>query len=209
MDQFRQQEPDMDNLGGPSDHDADNIGEDIQNLAQAIALLCDKVETIDHMYDALNSHVDTLDKLINDDFIGGLTKMYDDNDTEMGIRSLQDKYGEQFGPYEAATKAFNPDFDMWSQMHQSLKGIKSQPGYTDEMGDAHIKSLLDGLTQRFGGVQAALSGIKSAAPAAVEVTKVEGAPVEGEAEESAEAPEVSEKQMRMMKIAQKLGSRVK
>ncbi len=196
-------EPDLDNVGGPSDHDSDNLQEDIQNLAQAMTLLADKIETMDKMYDALNSHVDTLDKLINDDFIGGLSKMYDDNDREVGIRSLQDKYGEQVGPYEGALKAFNPDMDVWSDLHNSLKELKGQPGYTDEAGDAHIKAILDGLGSRFGAAQASLSKVKPVAT----VTKVETAEP---ASIAAPAPEAKkEPSNRQLRIAEMLGKRAR
>ena len=190
----------------------DNIAEDIQNLAQAIGLLADKVGAMDQMYDAMNTQMDKLNKLVMDDFIGGLQKLYDDNDREVGIRGLQDKYSETVKPYEGAMKAINPDFDVWDSMHKSLGEIKKSPGYNDEMGDSHIQSLISEMANRFGGVRDALSSLPPK-EGSVEVTKVSGEPpdVDGDAEEdeAEEAPEISEKQKRMMEIARKLGSRVK
>jgi len=190
-----------------SDGGTAELKQGLQELAQALSLLMDRIDAMDKMYDALNAHVDTIEKVVNDDLIGGLTKLYDDNDREMGIRDLQDKYGSEISPYDERIKKLNPEFDTWGSLHKSLSELKGQDGYTDEMGDAHIKSLISGLGDRFPEV----AGAKPVA--AVEVKKIEENPAEekeeAEEEKPGEKPAVSEKQRRLMGIAEKLGSRVK
>jgi hypothetical protein len=170
--------------------------EDFQKLVQAIDLLCGKVEAMDKMYDAMNTHVDLIDKTLNEDLIGGLKGLYEDNEKEEGIKSLKEKYGEQLAPYDEALKAFNPDHDTFGSIYSSLKGLKAMPGYTDEMGDKHVQDILDGLGERFGKMSGALSKAKPIA-AKVEVTK------EAIPEEDGEEPAQSELEKMAARMSKK------
>lgn len=128
----------------------------LEALVSALEIVIDEVENLRHC-------VDDLEHKVNDEIIGGVTNLYNENLRLDGIAGLKAKYGEQIGPFEGVFQALadDPNADIYSKLYDKLQELKSGEGYTEESEGKYVSDLLERL--------------KAAAPkpAAVEVVQVE------------------------------------
>ena len=135
----------------------------VEELANALDILVNKVEE-------LEGTVMVLKKTVDDDLIGGIRNLYDENVRASGISDLKGKYGSLFSPYEKGLGEMGVS-DVYGELHDMLARLKAEtPDFSEEMGDSKIREIAKMIGDKF----AAITG----KPAEVEATKVEAAPVE-------------------------------
>jgi hypothetical protein len=132
----------------------------LEAIAAALGTVIDAVESLQKSYD-------DLEHLVNDEIIGGVQKLYQENVRMDGIAGIKAKYGEQLSPYEGVFQALvdDPNADIYSKLYDKLEELKSGADYNPDTEDSYVTSLLDKL--------------KASAPApavAVEISKTEAAP---------------------------------
>ena len=132
----------------------------IEELANALDIIVTKVEQLDGIVMAIK-------KTVDDDLIGGIKSLYDENVRASGISDLKSKYGSLFDPYEKGLGELGVQ-DIWGELHDMIAKAKESPDYTDEMGDSQIRNIAKMVGDKF----AAISG----KPVEVEATKVEASP---------------------------------
>jgi hypothetical protein len=132
----------------------------VEELANALDILVTKVEELEGV-------VGVLKKTVDDDLIGGIKGLYDENVRASGISDLKGKYGGLFEPYEKGLGELGVS-DVYGELHDMLSRLKESPDYTDEMGDGKVREIAKMVGDKFSAI--------SGKP--VEVEKVEAAPVE-------------------------------
>lgn len=152
----------------------------LQAIVAALETIIDEVETLKKCHEELEHKV-------NDEIIGGITKLYNENVRMDGISSVKSRYGEQFKPYEGVFQALvdDPNADIYANLYEKLEEMKSGEGYNEEAESGYVTSLLDKL--------------KASAPApaiAVEIS-----------EEPASKEEAYLQKLRELKSQGRLGSR--
>jgi hypothetical protein len=122
--------------------------------------MCD--EKFAAIADVLKQFADDLAELkrvVMDELIGGVTKLYNENQRFEKIGGLKTKYGDLFGENEGAFKNLY-DKDLW----EALQDYLDEGGFDEEGGDAEVKKLAEQL-------KAKIEALKGG-PAATEVTTV-------------------------------------
>jgi len=160
------------------DHpDAQQDAEMLDPVVKVFEYLADQVKK-------LEEKVASLESLVVDEIIGGVTKLYKTNMRTKGIEDLKGKYGDVFEPMKGDLEALEVG-DIYEKLMDVLEDLQGADGYTDEVGDAKIKEIAGLLKSKFDKIK----GIKEEgeAPAAVEVTTV--GVTEGEPEAETEAVE--------------------
>ena len=138
----------------------------VEELAKAMDILVTKVEELEGV-------IGVLKKTVDDDLIGGIRGLYDENVRASGISDLKGKYGSLFEPYEKGLGELGVS-DVYGDLHDMLSRLKESPDYTDEMGDGKVREIAKMVGDKFSAI--------SGKPAEVAVEKVE-APAEPAAEE--------------------------
>ena len=126
------------------------------------------LEQIIAKVDASEQRLQKLEGLVQDEIIGGITKLYDENMRFENIEGLRAKHGPMFEGMEEPFKDLY-DSDLWEKLQDLLDELKAGEGYTDEMGDSKIKEIAEQLKTKL----AKLKGENGQKPeaVAVEVTK--------------------------------------
>lgn len=141
-------------------------GDDIAECKEAIGSIAAVLQEV-------VSKVDALEKLVQDEIIGGITKLYDENMRFENIEGLKKKHGAAF---EGMDEPFHDlyDSDLWEKLQDLIDETKGEAGdgYTDEMGDGKIA----GIAEALKGKLAKLKGGNGQAPAAIEVEVTKAAP---------------------------------
>lgn len=171
------------------DEAADQAGDAAQDrqmltaIVTALEAIIDEVETLKACHERLEATV-------NDEIIGGITKLYNENMRMDGIAGVKAKYSEQFSPYEGVFQALadDPNADIYAKLYDMIEEMKSGEGYSEEAEASHISGILDKLKAA------------APAPAVVEVPKTE---------ETTPAPESPEDALvsKLRAMKQKAGSR--
>lgn len=148
--------------------------EDIQQLTihciQSNEELKEIVKNQQERIQWLDEHVDSLEKMVIDDIMGGIDELYKENMHSMAIDGLKTKYGELFDPHLELMKEFYPDKDLYEELLKEREGFED-----DEEGyDGKVRGIAEMLTAKFG---------KLRGPSVKEEAKLEGEPVEVEIKE--------------------------
>jgi hypothetical protein len=144
-------------------------GDDCAAKFEAVANVLDQIVA---SMDAMRMDIDAVKKTVFDDMIGGIKKLYGENQRSSGIEEIKAKYGPMFDPYMDSVKEMYPDMDLHGRLYDTLSEMRGGEGYTDEMGDARVKEIADAL-------RAKVEKIRGPAPAvAIEAAPVEAMPSE-------------------------------
>jgi Zn-dependent M32 family carboxypeptidase len=132
----------------PAEHP--DYGEDIaliRPLAEAVQELNRRLAETHEMVDKMYDHY-------FNQFIGGLTKLYDDNSREDGMESLRGKYGADFEPFGGYLKQLlGNDGDVFPHIYDHLKSHWDDEGFD---GDDFVDQILDELEDKIDSMRKAL-----------------------------------------------------
>lgn len=150
---------------------ADTAGDALQDRKMLQALVSAMEAIIDEV-EKLKACHEELERMVKDEIIGGVTKLYNENLRLDGISGIKGKYGEQFQPYEGVFQALvdDPNADLYANLYDKLESMKSDEGFSEETGHDYVMSILE-----------KLKGSAPAPAVSVEVEKVEEVPTEEEA----------------------------
>jgi hypothetical protein len=109
----------------------------IEELANALDILVTKVEQ-------LEGTLMVLKKTVDDDLIGGIRGLYDENVRASSITDLKGKYGSLFDPYAKGLEGVGIP-DIYGALHDVLSKLKEGSDYNDEMGDSKIKEIANSI----------------------------------------------------------------
>jgi hypothetical protein len=139
-------------MDGMSPEQIGNPQDPIDAVAAIVNLLVSKCESLEGKVSALEERLETTEKMLFDELIGNIKKLYDDNMRSEGIKGLREKYPD-FGIYEEPLNKFYPGSDLYGSLHDMLSKLRGNEGYTDEVGDGEMKRILDELRKQFDFVK--------------------------------------------------------
>jgi hypothetical protein len=158
-------------------------GGDTAQLVEALQFLGQEVDT-------LKTRLQGLEDYFHNEFIGGLMKMVDSQDDDLGAEDLRTNYGDLLGPYEGIHSRLHPmmggsaDEDLWHAVFREVKKI-SDP--------EERKAAVQKIAEAMAAAKNSLAGLVGPGAASVEKVSImpaEGAPghetAEGPAKEGAE-----------------------
>jgi hypothetical protein len=147
-----------------------------------IEQLCAVVESQQAKIAAMDEEIDMLIKLVQEEIIDKVRAGVEENEHANGIKSLQDKYGEKFGPHKDFYASISGGADIYEKLLEDIAEAKEgKESWSDEDEAGHIDGLLGRLSQMKEGVKGSLGESTKPEGLAVEVKKVEAAPVSGTA----------------------------
>jgi hypothetical protein len=112
----------------------------MEKLAEVVKFQSDEMK-------ALKEEVAALKTLVIDEIIGAVTETYKANERTAGLTSFKGRYGAQLDPLaEPFKKAF--DKDLHESMFDHIDGMRGDEGFTDEVGDSEIKTIVDQIKER-------------------------------------------------------------
>ena len=119
------------------------LGEQLGPIVTVIKQMLDKIESIE---EELNG----LEKVVNEEIIGGITKLYNEKERMSGISSLSEKYGSIMGPYKDFYSELTDGSDLYEKLYDELQEFKtSAPEADDAAVDAKVQELADLLKSKF------------------------------------------------------------
>ena len=130
---------------------------------------------------SLREELANLKALVTDEIVGGIREAYDGRVREERMGEFKGKYGSMLDPLaEPFKKTFGAD--LHDKAFDYMDSLRSEEGFTDEVGDSKLKEVIAQIKEKLG--------ISDAPVAAVEEVKVEP---EAKAEEAEEPEEDAQK----------------
>lgn len=121
----------------------------IKPLVSALQALASRVDIIDRKVDEMSDHY-------FNQFIGGLTKLYDDNERSQGIETLRGKYGADFEPHSKLLGALLPEgSDIYGSMFDHIKSHYDEDDFDP---DDFVDSILDEIEDKIQELRNGLEG---------------------------------------------------
>jgi len=121
-----------------------DVEEDIEMLEpikKVIQQMLDKIA-------AMDDEIDALSKLVNEEIIGGVTKLYNEKSRMEGISGLSSKYADKFGPYSDFYKELSGK-DIFDALYDEIdERKKATPDWDDEHELSTIEELTGELKNR-------------------------------------------------------------
>lgn len=143
---------------------------EVSDEAQDEATIAPLVQVLEYLL----QKVETLEKVVMEDIIGGITSIYDDNLHIQKKNDVIGKYGEKFKPYETALKELYPEDDLYENLLGELEEMRKGEGYTDEMGDAKVSEIEAALKNKFSKVKDSIEPKGTAIEVAISKEPIEG-----------------------------------
>ena len=136
--------------------------ENIKPIVTVMQQMLDKIAAMDDELDALN-------KLVNEEIIGGITNLYNSKQRLSGISDLQAKYGELMGQYKDFYSEMTDGSDIYEKLYDELEEYKAgSDGADDAAIESRVKELSDILKAKFDKIKGL--GNEDHGVVAVEVT---------------------------------------
>lgn len=127
------------NVAPTSEHaDMESDKEFLNPIIEAIELLMQAVETI-------SDKLDTLEKVVMDDIIGGVKELHDGNVRSMNISNVRDKYSSVFDPLESSWK---DEGDIYEKIFDKIEELKGLADYSEEMEGAEVNNIAEMLQKK-------------------------------------------------------------
>ncbi len=109
-------------------------------LIEVVQTLVGKLDSLEAKCEALQVQADHLTKVVDDEIIGGIQNLYQEQTRFDGISGLKKSYPD-FGPYgDQFSKLAGKD--IYEALYDVLEAMKKEEGFTAEAGDARVKSIL-------------------------------------------------------------------
>lgn len=103
---------------------------------------------------AMDDEIDGLEKLVNEEIIGGITNLYNTKERLSGISGLSSKYGELMGPYKDFYSEMTDGADLYEKLYDELEEFKASAESVDDAAiDAKVQELASILKSKFEKVQ--------------------------------------------------------
>jgi hypothetical protein len=115
--------------------------------------------------DAILNRIEDLEKKVNEEIMGGIRSLYDENCRHEDIEGLKGSYGEKYGPFAEDFGALSGGKDMWESLYDDIKDLAA------EEREPAIVKIFDEFKAKLDKIR----GIKADEKPSVEVTKVETA----------------------------------
>jgi len=143
---------------------------DAQADAEQLAPIIKVLEMVIDKFEALEERVECLDKLVTEEIIGGITKLYNEKSRAGGISSMMDKYKDKFDPYKDFYGEMTDGSDLYEKLFDEINEMKgSNPEWNDEVEGSKVGELADILKSKFEKVK----GMGAPVEASIEVAKIE------------------------------------
>lgn len=154
--------------------DRQQDAEMLDPIVRAFEYLADK-------FTSLEERLCSLEKIVHEEIIGGVTRLYNENLRAQTRGDLQSKYGELFDPMKDDLEALDLG-DIYDKLVEVLDELRGMDGYSDEMGDAKIREIHGALKSKFDKIK----GVKPEAAIEVAVETPAEEPAEEKKEETPE-----------------------
>lgn len=143
---------------------------------ELIRPIAEEVVKLVEFVKAQGERLEMLEKVVMDDIIGGVTKLYKTNERAKGIEDLRGKYGDMLpGEDLEVFKEFYGDRDPYGDLYDMVDEMRSGEGFNEEAADARIREVLEALRGKIGK-------FRPKPPEAIEVevttSSAEGGPAE-------------------------------
>ena len=149
-----------------------DAAQDAEQLAPIIKVL----EMVIDKFEALEERVECLDKLVTEEIIGGITKLYNEKSRAGGISSMMDKYKDKFDPYKDFYGEMTDGSDLYEKLFDEISEMKgSTPDWNDEVEGSKVGELAEVLKSKFEKVK----GMGAPVAASIEVSKIEPESADG------------------------------
>lgn len=123
------------------------LDEKLEPIVTVIKQMLDKMAGMD-------DEIDGLEKLVNEEIIGGITNLYNTKERLSGISSLTEKYGSLMGPYKDFYSEMTDGADIYEKLYEELEEFKkSAENVDDAQIDAKVQELANVLKSKFEKVQ--------------------------------------------------------
>ena len=107
------------------------------------------LQTLANGLDACRADLVSLRKLVEDDMIGSIRSLYDENVRADKMSAFKGKYGSMLDPLaEPFKKVYGGD--LHEQAFNYLDKMSGDEGYTDEIGDGSLKGILQTIKEKLG-----------------------------------------------------------
>ena len=146
-----------------------NMNDESQDAAQ-LAPIVKVLEMIIDKFEALEERVECLDKLVTEEIIGGITKLYNEKSRMGGISSMSEKYKDKFDPYKDFYGEMTGGQDLYEKLFDEISEMKgSSPDWNDETEGSKVSELAEMIKSKFEKIK----GMGAPVAASIEVSKVE------------------------------------
>lgn len=143
---------------------------DAQQDAEQLAPIIKVLEMVIDKFEALEERVECLDKLVTEEIIGGITKLYNEKSRAGGISSMMEKYKDKFDPYKDFYGEMTDGSDLYEKLFDEISEMKgSTPDWNDDVEGSKVGELADFLKSKFEKVK----GMGEPVAASIEVAKIE------------------------------------
>ncbi len=159
--------------GSDEAQDAGMAEEILERVRQVAEVLCGEIETV-------KSEVADLKKVVMEEIIGGITKLYSDNRRNLGIEGLKGSYGAELEPYAKGFGRLYPGEDMYGSLYDKIDELTKDGGEGVDR-DGMTRQIVDAVKKHLDELRADLpEGAQMKGELEIET------PTEGKAEESKE-----------------------
>jgi hypothetical protein len=149
--------------------------------------ICEVIQKLADGLDMCFANIASLRKLVEDDMIGSIRSLYDENVHADKMNEFKGKYGSMLDPLaESFKKTY--DGDLHEQAFKFMDKMRREEGYTDEVGEGRLKEVLQTIKEKLGLNEPVV---------AAEVTKVEEPAPEPEGEGEDEMSSLDDEIARM------------
>lgn len=110
--------------------------------------VCDAIEAVIDDQEAIKDRLSSLEKRVNDDLIGGIKSLYEENVRAEGIGKLKEGYGSKFG--DIPDKFSNMfEGDLWEKLYDAVADV------AEAEREPRIMAIYDRLAEKFKPAESA------------------------------------------------------
>jgi hypothetical protein len=161
-------------MGGGAPAGDDQASEDSRFESIAASL-----EAMQAKISAMDEEIDCLVKLVQEEIIDKISAGVEEGRRSSGIKSLMEREGERFGPHKEFYGQMTGGADIWEKLWDEIETARNgSEEFGEEQEKAKLDELYNGLEARKNGLKGALGEEKAPEGKAVEVTKIEAAPLD-------------------------------
>jgi hypothetical protein len=161
-------------MGGGAPGGDDQASEDSRFESIAASL-----EAMQAKISAMDEEIDCLVKLVQEEIIDKISEGVEEGRRSSGIKGLMEKYGPKFDPHKAFYSEVDKGADIYAKLWEKLEAERSgNEGFGEEQEAAKLDEWEKEIVARKNGFKGALGEEKKPEAAAVEVTKIEAAPLD-------------------------------
>lgn len=143
------------------------------------ASIAASLEAMQAKISAMDEEIDCIIKLVQEEIIDKISEGVEEGRRSEGIKGLMEKQGERFGPYKEFYGQMTGGADIFEKLWEELEEArKGSPEFGEEQESGKLDELYKGLEERKNGLKGVLGETKEPEEKAVEVTKIEAAPID-------------------------------